>query len=355
MAANDIKARMVKARQLIQQQDYDAARAILETIEHPKAQEWLSKLPPPAKPKKKSPGQAQWPLIGAGVVLAVIVAFGLGVVVGREMLRSEIANALSGLSGDDVTSGPTDRQLTATAIVGQNATTEATLTLVPVTPTEDVNTSLESTQVAMVSAATRAAPYSDLEGGVSLSGCDHAQTWFDITMGIFGRAVEQVDDYQGIDEFEQAFQQMRSQVAALDYPDCVANARTYMLDYFDQTLLGVSAARDGDEDRARLYLDESDEALDRLGQEVETFQLSGNVDFSAVFGLSEPDVDPAPTDRPQSTDAPISNAATISCPSLSATCGELTCEQAYACLRAGKTSLDRDKDGVPCESVCPGG
>jgi hypothetical protein len=43
------------------------------------------------------------------------------------------------------------------------------------------------------------------------------------------------------------------------------------------------------------------------------------------------------------------------CPSLSATCSQLTCAQAYACLAAGNGSLDRDKDGVPCESICPGG
>lgn len=50
---------------------------------------------------------------------------------------------------------------------------------------------------------------------------------------------------------------------------------------------------------------------------------------------------------------PVSSGA--SCPSLSATCSQLTCDQAYACLNAGNGKLDRDKDGVPCESVCPGG
>lgn len=38
------------------------------------------------------------------------------------------------------------------------------------------------------------------------------------------------------------------------------------------------------------------------------------------------------------------------------TCGQMaSCEQAYACLAAGHSGLDRDKDGVPCESICPGG
>ena len=47
--------------------------------------------------------------------------------------------------------------------------------------------------------------------------------------------------------------------------------------------------------------------------------------------------------------------ASETCPNTGATCSVLTCDQAYACLRAGNGKLDRDKDGVPCESVCPGG
>lgn len=37
------------------------------------------------------------------------------------------------------------------------------------------------------------------------------------------------------------------------------------------------------------------------------------------------------------------------------TCSQMaSCEQAYACLPS-RPGLDRDKDGVPCESICPGG
>lgn len=44
------------------------------------------------------------------------------------------------------------------------------------------------------------------------------------------------------------------------------------------------------------------------------------------------------------------------CPQPSLTCTKMTsCEQAYACLRRGNKRLDRDKDGVPCETICPGG
>lgn len=44
------------------------------------------------------------------------------------------------------------------------------------------------------------------------------------------------------------------------------------------------------------------------------------------------------------------------CKSLPTTCGQMAnCEQAKQALNCGNTRLDRDKDGVPCESICPGG
>jgi hypothetical protein len=58
---------------------------------------------------------------------------------------------------------------------------------------------------------------------------------------------------------------------------------------------------------------------------------------------------PPPGDVPPPISLPPSSGT---CPSLSATCSQLTCDQAYACLAAGNRSLDRDGDGIPCESVC---
>ena len=44
------------------------------------------------------------------------------------------------------------------------------------------------------------------------------------------------------------------------------------------------------------------------------------------------------------------------CKGLPRTCGQMAnCEQAKQALRCGNKKLDRDKDGVPCESICPGG
>lgn len=44
------------------------------------------------------------------------------------------------------------------------------------------------------------------------------------------------------------------------------------------------------------------------------------------------------------------------CKGLPRTCTQMaSCEQAKQALKCGNKSLDRDKDGVPCESICPGG
>ncbi len=49
-------------------------------------------------------------------------------------------------------------------------------------------------------------------------------------------------------------------------------------------------------------------------------------------------------------------AGSAQCKGLPSTCGHMAnCEQAKQALECGNKRLDRDKDGVPCESICPGG
>lgn len=44
------------------------------------------------------------------------------------------------------------------------------------------------------------------------------------------------------------------------------------------------------------------------------------------------------------------------CKGLPRVCTQMvSCEQAKQAFKCGNTKLDRDKDGVPCESICPGG
>ena len=49
------------------------------------------------------------------------------------------------------------------------------------------------------------------------------------------------------------------------------------------------------------------------------------------------------------------SASTASCGSYPRTCGQMTsCAQAQAALKCGNTRLDRDHDGIPCETICGG-
>lgn len=52
----------------------------------------------------------------------------------------------------------------------------------------------------------------------------------------------------------------------------------------------------------------------------------------------------------------VKGAGGSQCKGLPRTCGQMVnCEQAKQALKCGNTRLDRDKDGVPCETICPGG
>lgn len=76
------------------------------------------------------------------------------------------------------------------------------------------------------------------------------------------------------------------------------------------------------------------------------------VSINAPAPPSEPIFIPPPGESAPISLPPVAGGG--GCPSLSATCGQLTCDQAYACLAAGNGRLDRDNDGIPCESVCLG-
>ncbi len=66
-----------------------------------------------------------------------------------------------------------------------------------------------------------------------------------------------------------------------------------------------------------------------------------------------PDYSP-PVYSPPVYSPPDSGGSSGGCPGLSYSCRSLSCSEAYACLAAGNGSLDRDNDGIPCESVCGG-
>lgn len=63
----DDKDKMTKARELIKAKKFDEARRLLRGVKHPKATEWLDKLPPPKRSKR---------LRTALVVIILVVAIG---------------------------------------------------------------------------------------------------------------------------------------------------------------------------------------------------------------------------------------------------------------------------------------
>lgn len=70
-----LKQQFGRARQHINNGDYDKARKVLAEIDHPKATEWIVKIDKIAPPRQKAP---LWPWLAAA---AVIIALGIGVVI----------------------------------------------------------------------------------------------------------------------------------------------------------------------------------------------------------------------------------------------------------------------------------
>ncbi len=110
------KEKLAAAKQFIQEQQYREARVILESTDHPKADEWLAKLPKltqPEKLKNTSPRQNFWnsPVSKIIAIFVLLVTFMTGTFVGQLVATYE----------------PPIRSLemTKTAIHNENSTTEA--------------------------------------------------------------------------------------------------------------------------------------------------------------------------------------------------------------------------------------
>lgn len=67
------KAKMQAAKELIQAKQYDEARTILKTVDHPTARQWEKRLSDLQVPPKK-PSNARWVLIGLVITGLLIVA-----------------------------------------------------------------------------------------------------------------------------------------------------------------------------------------------------------------------------------------------------------------------------------------
>jgi hypothetical protein len=114
------------------------------------------------------------------------------------------------------------------------------------------------------------------------------------------------------------------------FPECARAARSYALQAYDFAIRAARAAQMGDVAAQGMYLRDKEHAISEFENEMQR-------------------------QRPESIPEAASSGIEVVCPSQSATCQQLTCAQAYACLKDGNTRLDRDRDGVPCESICGDG
>lgn len=126
----------------------------------------------------------------------------------------------------------------------------------------------------------------------------------------------------------EAAQRQRDSYAARPFPPCAAEAHGHGLAAYDAVIRAAQARAAGDETAYAEAVAEYSAAQLRYFEAVSQLNPTQSIPPTAV----EP--------------------VLVDCPSLTATCSELTCAQAYACLAAGNDSLDQDKDTVPCENVC---
>ena len=92
-----------------------------------------------------------------------------------------------------------------------------------------------------------------------------------------------------------------------------------------------------------------------LAAALSVFALSSN---AGVTTIDNPFQSNTALKQPVEVDHPLftKGKGGAQCKNLPSTCGQMAnCEQAKQALKCGNTRLDRDKDGVPCETICPGG
>lgn len=87
------KEKLAAAKQFIEEKQYKEARLILESTDHPKATEWLSRLPKPAQPEKLKNSQSSKrlltsPIMVLGMIVLLFITFSSGVFIGQIMSDS---------------------------------------------------------------------------------------------------------------------------------------------------------------------------------------------------------------------------------------------------------------------------
>lgn len=148
--APDLKEQFAQAKALIQRKQYAEARALLHTIDHPTAQDWLTKLDKlaPVKPPRRGRKPAKV-LLWLGAIIALMFAVQLG-------QRSTSTRGTA-------TPRPTRLAAQIVATVTPSATITETATLTP---------GATITETATVLPAVATADQRSLQAGVSPFGCN---------------------------------------------------------------------------------------------------------------------------------------------------------------------------------------
>lgn len=208
---------------------------------------------------------------------------------------------------------------TGDALFALTPTQVAALVVATATPSATITETSTPTQVSTAAPTVRP--------GREIAGCDLTAWISDVELlaqelnaiSQAGLTIENLGNYY-------------DRVYSLDYPSCMAQARTYMLATVGSFQRMVAAANSGSTSAAEFYSQEAQDHLNAFGSEVDRV-------------LNTLVADPVSVQPPSGG---------VSCGGAT-TCGQMSsCEQAYACLREGRSSLDRDKDGIPCESLCGG-
>lgn len=339
------KAKMMYAKELIQAKEYDKARAVLRTVDHPAAREWEAKLDRIAPMRAR---RRWWRLaLGVAGVLLVLGVVGYLLVLkpSSERLSARINLSIYCLDWTD-DSAACDQWVDQTFATreqevmdcfylsseldsfsgcmlfrGIKPETGPTFAQLTATQVEEFNSTLSAGAAQTAAALRERDALPPTWTPTPAETCD-AQSW-----GL------QIIDFLSQTDLsnQQQAREAYNQALALPYPACASLARTYFVEVLHETLLSWESLERSDFDESNTHLEAASRNTDLL--QAEMLRL-----------LNEQSALPS---------SPIGGSSSgASCPGSGYTCSQLTCAQAYACLAAGNTSLDRDGDGIPCESQC---
>lgn len=128
---DDIKKQLAEARRLARTGNIKEARTLLGGIDHPKAKEWLGLLPTTFG----SRSGLSYPIAGIALVVVAVIAIGLGILIGRETLRQQIASVFTGVGSQTALAtgspGGTEFEAASTGVASTLAAMQITPTAVP--------------------------------------------------------------------------------------------------------------------------------------------------------------------------------------------------------------------------------